>query len=123
MGTVQGSGQINNQRVFSYSWGPLTTTNAVGNGIAVPASFVRKSIQATGTFQTTTAATVAMQGSNDGGTTWTPLQNLQGTVIGLTSAGKQLDSIADNALLIRPSVSGGDSGTSITVRLVANEGM
>ncbi len=61
--------------------------------------------------------TVVIQGSNDGGTTWSVLSDWQGNALSFTAAG--IKTARDRALLIRPSVTAGDGTTAFQVRLIA----
>lgn len=58
------------------------------------------------------SATVVLEGSMDGGTTWFTLHDFLGNLISYTSNGMAL--IAENPGLIRPTSSGG-SGTAVVV--------
>jgi hypothetical protein len=72
-------------------------------GSAVPnATFTDRSVQVTGTFG---GATVTMQGSNDGGATWSTLNDAAGTPLTFTAAG--IKQVLEVSQFIRPSVSGG----------------
>jgi len=77
------------------------------------AQFSDRSVQAVGTWG---GATLVMQGSNDGGTTWANLQDAEGNAISFTANDfKQLLEVSGH---IRPSISGGDGTTDIDVHLV-----
>lgn len=69
-----------------------------------------KSVQVTGTFNT---STVVLQGSNDG-TNWVTLTDPQGNALSFTSAA--LEAIEEHTRYVRPSVSGG-TATALTVTL------
>lgn len=69
-----------------------------------------RSVQVLGTWD---AATLVIQGSNDGGTTWETLHDTAGNNLTFSSNGlKQILELVD---LIRPSVSGGGATTSLNV--------
>lgn len=68
-----------------------------------------RTIGIVGTFG---GATVTIQGSMDGGTTWATLHDFQGNSATFTAAALFL--IAENPTLIRPITSGG-SGTAVDV--------
>lgn len=73
--------------------------------------------QFTGTFGA--GGTVIVEGSDDGGTTYYPLKDWQGTVISKTAAGGAQQ--VDNPLLTRPRVTAGDGTTAIVARLISSD--
>lgn len=90
------------------AWDTITNANSDGEKIAI-ADYSDKTVQVFGTFG---GATLTIQGSNDGGTTWATLHDAQGTDLAFTAAGMEL--IAENPLLIRPLLSGG-AGSDVDV--------
>jgi hypothetical protein len=98
--------------VYLDSW-TLTSANTDGQPISIPGAPDR-CFQATGTFG---GATIVMQGSLDGGTTWFQLHDGGNTLIALTAADG--GAILENALLIRPFLSVAGSGASINVYLLS----
>lgn len=116
MATIRGAGSINENHLFKYTW-PGLTNGDVGTGIQAHA-FADKTVQAVGTFGT--GGAVALEGSNDGGTTWATLKDHTGTAISLT-ASAPIALIAENPELVRPSVAG-DASTALDVILVAVRG-
>lgn len=96
------------QSVASCSW-------ALGNAdIGLPiemTDYADRSVQVEGTFG---AATVVIQGSNDG-TNFQTLRDPQGVALSFTTAG--LKQILETTRLIRVSSSGG-TGTAVTVTMV-----
>ena len=98
-----------NPLVYIVSWLGLDDASAdTDNGTAFDVSLVPgagggdRSVQIIGTFGT---STVAIQGSNDGGTTWASLTDPQGNVIEKTAAA--LEAVTEYTAKIRPYVSGG----------------
>lgn len=85
---------------------------------AAASTYPGKSVQVTGTFGV--AGTAAIQGSNWGPLESTPtyktLTDPQMNALQFLSAG--LEEIIENTALIKPTISGGDGTTSLTVRLV-----
>lgn len=78
------------------------------------ADFPDKSIQVAGAAGT--GGTIVMQGSNDGGTTYSTLHDQSDNALsGLVVADTAL--IAEHLMLVRPSVAGGDGATNFAVRL------
>lgn len=95
-----------------YTWTPLTTTNADGQGAGYSGAGDR-TVQITGTFGA--GGTVIVEGTLDG-TNWYQLKDPSNTAISFTAAG--LKAILENVLLVRPRVTAGDGTTSITATLL-----
>ena len=74
-----------------------------------------KTVQVIGTFGA--SASIAIEGSNDGGVTWFPCHDIGNSVIALIAAGGAL--IVENPKLIRPNLSNGDGSTDIDGYIVA----
>jgi hypothetical protein len=91
---------------------------AMGNadtGLAAAfGQFPDRTVTITGTFG---GATVLIQGSGDGGTTWDTLKDYLGNSLSFTSHAVAL--IAENPPLIRPSTSGG-TGSVIAVTIIGS---
>lgn len=113
MATIKGVTTYPTRSVARTIWETLTSANAVGSGEALD-RHPDKTVQLTGTFG---SATVIMQGSNDGGTTYFTLQDAQGDALSFTAAGGNV--ILENPALIRPSASGGDGTQDIDVILIS----
>jgi len=94
-------------------WETMTSADGTGHGADV-SQYSELSYQATGTFG---GATVVMQGSNDGGTTWATLRDDLGNALSLTVAG--LLSILEPVGMIRPFLSVAGAGADIDVTLFA----
>ncbi len=103
-----------NEGIVEVVWETLTTTNRPGNGILL-AKFPDKTVQVTGTFGA--SASIAVEGSNDDGTTWFACHDITNSVIALTAAGGAL--IVENPKLTRPVLANGDGSTDIDVHLIA----
>jgi hypothetical protein len=99
------------QAVAVRKWTPLTAANNVGDAYEWPWG-ADKSVQVAGTFG---GATIVIQGSNDG-TNYHTLTDPQGNAVSFTVAG--IEAITENTRYIRPSLSGGDGTTSLTVTLL-----
>ena len=112
MATVVGTGGPNVYGTFKFTWEALKNTDD-GNEV-ICAQFPIKSVQVLGTFSG--PATVIMEGSNDGGTTWAPLTDKQGSAISFTSAG--IAAIEENMERIRPLLTAGDASADIDVIVV-----
>lgn len=100
------------KRVSKTQWTPLLQgdTGAVSSGHRLS----DKTVQWFGTFGT---ATVALEGSNDGGTTWAALKDANGTDLSALATA-DVRTILENPQMIRPAITGGDGTTSLTVILV-----
>lgn len=83
-------------------WAGLTTGDA-GAGVGY-SDYRDRTVQVLGTFG---GATVTIEGSNDGGTTWATLHDQSANALTFTSAGMKY--VIELPALIRPSVSGGTS--------------
>lgn len=79
------------------------------------ASMSDRSIQVEGTFG---GATVNIEGSNDKGATWAPIQDAEGALLTFTAAG--LKQVLEVTGLIRATVTGG-AASGINVSLTALE--
>jgi hypothetical protein len=91
------------------TWGPVTesdTCNPANMG-----DFSDRSVQIAGTFG---AATVVMQGSNDG-TNYAPITDPQGNSISKTSAA--IEAMTELCRYVKPTFSGG-TGQSVTVTMM-----
>ncbi len=98
-----------------YTWTPLTTTNADGDGAAYAGSGDR-TVAVAGTFGV--GGTVIVEGTLDN-TNWFQLKDPSGTVISFSAAG--LRAILENAVAVRPRVTAGDGTTAITATLVVRK--
>lgn len=101
--------------VYKTTWTPFTTNVDVGQPEAAP-QYPFKTVQALGTFN---GSTITIQGSNDGGTTWTTLTDAQGNPLAFTAAA--IEKIQEDPQLIRPAVTAG-TPTSVTVVMVSQSG-
>lgn len=91
-------------------------TNADSDGAPVGNSFndfFDRSVQVSGAFG---GAAVAIQGSNDGGSTWFAIDDPQGGDLAFWAAGGK--AISEVPLLMRPLLTGGAS-SAVTVSLFA----
>lgn len=111
MATTQGSGAVNNQGAFVYTW-PSVPTGNVGNGVDISAFMGPVSVQVEGTIGT---GSYGIQGSNDG-TNWETLKDINGTALSaLTALG--VFSIGTRTRYVRPNIAG--TGSTLSVTLVA----
>lgn len=99
--------------VYRTTWTALTGTDT-GQAEAAP-QYPFKTVQVFGTFG---GGTVVIEGSNDGGTTYTTLTDPQGNALSFTAAG--VEKVQENTQLIRPRATVGV--TTITVVLVSESG-
>lgn len=100
---------INFQRV---TW--LALANGDDGAPVIACDYQDRTVQVTGTFGT--GGSVTIQGSNDGGTTWSTLTDPGGNALTFTAAGIEL--ICELPYQIRPKVTAGDGTTAINVYLL-----
>lgn len=100
MALTQTTGKNHSRRIATWE-GENTAGNATITRYAPLTSLAVSSVQVSGTFG---AATVVLQGSNDG-VTYATLKDLQGTNISFTAAG--FAEFSSGAAFIKPSISGG----------------
>jgi hypothetical protein len=113
MGTVAGTGVAYAKGVHKKTWTSLAGADS-GSPLDAP-HMPDKTVQVIGTAWD--GATLVIEGSNDGGTTWTTLNDVEGNALSWTVGASHLAAIQENPLLIRPSTTGGDdtTGTDLTV--------
>lgn len=103
--------------VAKVTWsGLLDAGNDVGDG----QDFTRwgsVTIQVKGTFDT--SASVSIQGSNDGGTTWHTLNDDRGEGNAMTFTAGDTRKLNEIPQLIRPNVTAGSGGSNLVVIAVA----
>jgi len=113
MATVNPSVAFVGNDTVKFSW---ALTNANGDGAPVGpnhADYADRNVQLVGTLG---GATIVLQGSNDGGTTWYSLDDPQGNDLSFTAAGGK--AISEVPELTRPLLTGG-AGSSVTVLVMA----
>lgn len=93
-------------------WTGLLNTDT-GSPVSLT-DFPDRTIQLTGTFGT--GGEVTFQGSNDG-TNWNTLTDPQGNALTKTAA--SLEVVTETPRYVRPSVTGGDGSTSLTLTMFA----
>ena len=103
---------LNNKGVVEAFWDNLTN-NDTGTPIDV-SDRPDRTVSVQGTFG---GATMTLQGSMDGGTTYFTLSDNLGAPIALTVAGTVL--VAQNTKTIRPNVTGGGGTTDLDVYVTA----
>lgn len=89
---------------------PTMATGDVGSQVDAP-EHLFKEVQVLGTFG---GATVTIEGSLDGGTTWATLNDPQGNALTFTSA--RLERVQESTARVRPSVAAG--AASVTVVMI-----
>lgn len=100
----------------------LTTWPAIPNGnqgLAQSAPNFQHSVQVTGTAGA--GGSVQMEGSNDGGVTWSILHTPAGTQVIFAAAAipGAILVISERPILIRPNVTAGDGTTAINIYLAS----
>jgi len=96
-------------------WEALTTANHTGTAVSLPGA-TERTFQAYGTWG---AATLSIEGSMDGGTTYSILKNRAGTAASLTADGV-LD-VYSNALLIRARLTAVGVGADVDCYLLSRK--
>ena len=109
--------QDSQDSVIVATWSGLAALNDVGAPIGF-AAWSAKSFACTGTFAGT--PTVIIEGSNDidNPTNWVPISNRNLTNISFTAAGIQ--TAKDMPLWVRPRLTAGSGGASITVAVACH---
>ena len=101
----------NDDGSMTVSWTGLTNATSDTGRAWTPGQHTDKTVQAVGTFGA--GGTVAIQGSNDGGTTWAVLHNPQGTDLAIQDSEPLM--ISEGPQQIRPAITAGDGATDIDV--------
>lgn len=118
---ISGAGPQNGNPVGSPSPG------AGSSGVGFFAGYADKTFQVTGTFGV--GATLSIQGSNDG-TNWSPLTTPSGIPGALgtpaaasftTASGGGIEQVLEACQFYRPSLTGGDGTTNLTIVLFARK--
>lgn len=115
MAEITGNGAVDNAGHVKHTW-PNLTNGDTGKPINSK-TISDRSVQVTGTFGT--GGQVDIEGSNDGGTTWSVLNDPQGNPITLTD--NSIVAILEYVEQLRPNVSAGDVDTDLTVHLVGRK--
>jgi len=102
---------VNQDRTGLVSWIGLLNGDD-GAAVAIGRHY-DKSVQVVGTPGA--GLVLKIQGSNDGGVTFSDLNDIAGVVISFSAAGIEL--IAEDPLLIRPNITGGDGTTDMDVHI------
>jgi hypothetical protein len=109
MATIQGSGRIDEDGGYNYTWTPITQADS-GNAILLPAHFQDMSIQAFGTFG---GGTVELQGSMDG-VNFIKIQDWANADIQMTTT--KIFRMNNLPKFVKPVATAG-AGMSVTVQL------
>ena len=100
------------KKFLKVKWETITTTDDVGEAVEMGA-FRDRSVQVFGNFGT--GGTVLIEGSNDGGTTYSTLTDPQGNALSFTAAG--LEAITEMVGHIRPRLSAGSGAVDLDVHM------
>jgi len=96
-------------------WTPVTEADTC-QAVSLP-QYPDRSIHCSGSFG---GSTTAVQGSNNGGSTFCSLNDPSSTLIAITDNTK-MKAVLENAILVRPSCSGG-SAQSLTIAMLFRMG-
>lgn len=110
--TITGAKPITNSADSALVTWVLTNANNVGVAVTYE-DYADRTVQMLGTFG---GATVVLEGSLDGGTTWATLTDPQGNAISTSAA--LLEAVSEAVPLIRPSLSGGAASTVTIILFV-----
>lgn len=104
---------------YKVTWSGLgvTSSDDVGAALVIPQGYQAIDIQVIGTFAN---ATVTIQGSNDGGTTYATLNDSRGEGNAMTFTAADLKKLNEIPQQIRPLLSSG-SGTNVSVIAVVRK--
>lgn len=115
MAEITGQGAFSENGHYKHTW------TGLGNGdTGKPTSLhgcTETSVQVVGTFGS--GGSVAIEGSNDGGTTWNALHDPQGNNIALQDT--TIETVREFCDLLRPNVTAGDGSTNLDFHLVARK--
>lgn len=111
MATITATTNMVGTNVHKATWLALATSD-VGSNLS-HAAYADKTVQISGTFG---GATATLKGSNDSGTMWFTLNDLDGSPISVTTAA--MVGVRENPELVRPEVAGG-SGVVLNYYLVS----
>lgn len=115
MATRQGTFIIGEDGVARARWTGITESDT-GSAVGGLSQFPDRSVQVVGDF--TSSGAITIEGSNDGGTTYSTLHDYGGTTLVITDGTIRL--IAENPDLIRPRATAGSS-VSMDVYVVAKQ--
>jgi hypothetical protein len=107
---------VHNHGQIAITWENLANGDD-GDPVSIPGRYTDLTVQVLGT--PSVGGSVTIEGSNDGGTTWAALHDLQGNASTHTAVG--IEPIAEHPLQLRPDVTAGDVSTDFTVIIVATE--
>lgn len=115
MAEITGKSVVDNGGFIKYTWAGLgngDTGNPFGARL-----FADRSVQVVGTFGS--GGQMNLEGSNDGGTSWSTLTDPQGNALEMTDT--TIEAILEYTELIRPNVTAGDGSTDLTIHIVARK--
>lgn len=104
MATRQGTLIIGEDGVARARWTGITEADQ-GSAVGGLSGYPDRSVQVVGDF--TTSGAITLEGSNDGGTSWSTLNDFEGDALVITTTDIRL--IAENPDLIRPRATAGSS--------------
>lgn len=119
MAVVAGTGQWIGKGVHKWTVGPLLNGDQ-STTLSAP-NLPDKTIQVKGTFGV--GASLQIEGSNDGGTTWHVVNDSRGEgnpMTFTTATGADTKTILENPELLRANVTAGDGTTSLTVLILSS---
>lgn len=114
--TQAGSKPVSGQGDYALFTWTLTTADHTGDAVTGMEDYADMTVQVLGTFG---GATVALEGSLDGGATYAPLTDPQGNAISKTAAA--LEGVSEAVPRFRARLSAVGAGATITVIVYARK--
>ena len=102
---------------YRVTWSGLGVASSAdsGAGVIVPGRYDSIQIQVLGTFA---GATITIEGSNDGGTTWATLNDSRGEGNAMTFTAADLRKLNETPNQIRPTISAGSASNLSVVAIL-----
>ena len=102
---------------YRVTWSGLGVASSADSGAAViiPGRYDSVQIQVLGTFA---GATITIEGSNDGGTTWATLNDSRGEGNAMTFTSADLRKLNEASLAIRPTITAGSASDLSVVAVI-----
>lgn len=97
---------------LTVNWEGFAASGDVGTAVKY-GNFTDRTVQVLGDF--TGSLSIRIEGSNDGGTTWTVLTDPQGNALNFTAAG--IEAISENPQQIRCRATAGSGGADADVHI------
>jgi hypothetical protein len=102
---------------FRVTWSGLGVASSADSGstVIVPSAYDSVSIQVIGTFA---GATITIEGSNNGGTTWATLNDSRGEGNAMTFTSADLRKLNEVPQMIRPTITSGSASNLSVIAII-----